>query len=61
MRPRSATAFCTEKSKRLYQRTSGLLVEGGSSNSRGGWLTYGDYPIFMQRGQGSRLYDVDVA
>ncbi len=58
MRPRSTTAFCTEKSKRLYQRASGVLVEGGSSNSRGP-ANYGDYPIFMQRGQGSRLYDVD--
>jgi glutamate-1-semialdehyde 2,1-aminomutase len=58
LRPKSATAFCTENSKRLYQRASGLLVEGGSSNSRGP-ANYGDYPIFMQRGQGSRLYDVD--
>jgi len=58
LRPKSATAFCTEKSKRLYQRAAGVLVEGGSSNSRGP-ANYGDYPIFMQRGQGSRLYDVD--
>ncbi|HMD17136.1 MAG TPA: aspartate aminotransferase family protein [Terriglobales bacterium] len=58
MQPKSATAFCTEKSKRLYQRAAGVLVEGGSSNSRGP-ANYGDYPIFMQRGQGSRLYDVD--
>src|SRR5271167_2915526 len=58
LQPKSATAFCTEKSKRLYQRASGVLVEGGSSNSRGP-TNYGDYPIFMQRGQGSRLYDVD--
>jgi len=58
LQPKSATAFCTEKSKRLYQRAAGVLVEGGSSNSRGP-ANYGDYPIFMQRGQGSRLYDVD--
>ena len=58
MPPKSATVFCTEKSKRLYQRASGLLVEGGSSNSRGP-ANYGEYPIFMQRGHGSRLYDVD--
>jgi glutamate-1-semialdehyde 2,1-aminomutase len=55
---KSMTAFCTEQSKRLYQRTNGVLVEGGSSNSRGP-ANYGAYPIFMQRGQGSRLYDVD--
>jgi glutamate-1-semialdehyde 2,1-aminomutase len=58
LRPKSATAFCTEKSKRLYQRASEVLIEGGSSNSRGP-ANYGEYPIFMQRGQGSRLYDVD--
>jgi glutamate-1-semialdehyde 2,1-aminomutase len=56
--PLSTTAFCTEHSKRLYQRTKGILVEGGSSSSRGP-ANYGEYPIFMQRGQGSRLYDVD--
>src|SRR5208337_4883474 len=51
-------SFCTEKSKRLYQRSNRVLVEGGSSNSRGP-ANYGEYPIFMQRGRGSRLYDVD--
>ena len=58
MAPKSATSFHTEKSKRLYQRASSVLVEGGSSNSRGP-ANYGEYPIFMQRGQGSRLFDVD--
>ena len=55
---KSTTAFCTAQSKRLYERTKGVLVEGGSSPSRGP-ANYGEYPIFMQRGQGSRLYDVD--
>ena len=58
MGPISATAFRTEQSKRLYQRAKGVLIEGGSSPSRGP-ANYGEYPIFMQRGQGSRLYDVD--
>jgi len=48
----------TEKSKQLYQRTLNLLIEGGSSSSRGP-LNYGEYPLFMQRGSGSRLYDAD--
>jgi len=48
----------TEKSKQLYQRTLNLLIEGGSSSSRGP-LNYGEYPPFMQRGSGSRLYDAD--
>jgi glutamate-1-semialdehyde 2,1-aminomutase len=56
--PRIATTFCTEKSRLLYQRACSVLVEGGSSNSRGP-ANYGAYPIFMQRGQGSHLYDVD--
>jgi len=35
-----------------------VLIDGGSSPSRGP-VNYGEYPIFMQRGKGSRLYDVD--
>ena len=48
----------TEKSRQLYQRTQGVLIEGSSSSSRGP-VNYGEYPIFMQHGRGSRLYDVD--
>jgi glutamate-1-semialdehyde 2,1-aminomutase len=48
----------TDKSRQLYQRTLGVLIEGSSSSSRGP-VNYGEYPIFMERGQGSRLYDVD--
>ncbi len=51
-------AFCTKKSEELYRRTLGVLIEGSSSSSRGP-VNYGDYPIFMKRGRGSRLYDVD--
>ncbi len=51
-------AFCTKKSEQLYQRTLRVLIEGSSSSSRGP-ANYGEYPIFMKRGQGSRLYDVD--
>ena len=34
------------------------MVEGGSSPSRGP-ANYGAYPLFIERGSGSRLYDVD--
>jgi glutamate-1-semialdehyde 2,1-aminomutase len=51
-------ALRTEKSKQLYQRTLNLLIEASSSSSRGP-LNYGEYPLFMQRGSGSRLYDAD--
>ena len=54
----STTAFCKTQSKRLYERSNGVLIEGGSSPSRGP-ANYGEYPIFMQSGKGSRLYDVD--
>ena len=51
-------ALRTEKSKRLYRRTLDLLIEGSSSSSRGP-ANYGEYPLFMERGSGSRIYDVD--
>lgn len=51
-------ALRTEKSKQLYQRTLDILIEGSSSSSRGP-SNYGEYPLFMQRGSGSRIYDVD--
>jgi glutamate-1-semialdehyde 2,1-aminomutase len=50
--------FCTEKSRQLYERTLGVLIEASSSSSRGP-ANYGAYPIFMERGRGSRLFDVD--
>ena len=53
-----ATSFRTEQSKLLYARATKSLIDGGSSPSRGP-MNYGEYPIFMQRAQGSRLYDVD--
>jgi glutamate-1-semialdehyde 2,1-aminomutase len=51
-------AFGTEKSRQIYERTIGVLIEASSSSSRGP-ATFGKYPIFMERGQGSRIYDVD--
>jgi glutamate-1-semialdehyde 2,1-aminomutase len=51
-------AFATEKSRQIYERTIGVLIEASSSSSRGP-ATFGKYPIFMERGQGSRIYDVD--
>jgi glutamate-1-semialdehyde 2,1-aminomutase len=50
--------YSTEKSRQLYQRTLGTLIEASSSSSRGP-ANYGAYPIFMERGSGSRLFDVD--
>jgi glutamate-1-semialdehyde 2,1-aminomutase len=50
--------FSTEKSRQMYEHTLGVLIEASSSSSRGP-ATYGKYPIFMEKGRGSRIYDVD--
>ncbi len=50
--------FSTEKSRQSYERTLGVLIEASSSSSRGP-ANFGKYPIFMERGRGSRIYDVD--
>ena len=51
-------AFNTEESRQLYERTVGVLIEASSSSSRGP-ANFGKYPIFMERGRGSRIFDVD--
>jgi glutamate-1-semialdehyde 2,1-aminomutase len=48
----------TDKSKALFERARRVLIEGGSSPSRGP-ANYGSYPLFMERGEGSRIFDVD--
>lgn len=48
----------TEKSKALFERALRVMVEGGSSPSRGP-ANYGAYPLFIERGEGTRIYDVD--
>ena len=48
----------TNKSKAFFERALKVMVEGGSSPSRGP-ANYGDYPLFIERGEGSRVYDVD--
>jgi glutamate-1-semialdehyde 2,1-aminomutase len=50
--------YTTQKSKQVYERTLGVLIEASSSSSRGP-VTFGKYPIFMDRARGSRIFDVD--
>src|SRR5512139_2849937 len=50
--------YDTARSKALFQRALSLMVEGGSSPSRGP-ANYGAYPLFIERGRGSRIWDVD--
>jgi glutamate-1-semialdehyde 2,1-aminomutase len=54
----ASLAFTTEKSRQLYERTLGVLIEASSSSSRGP-ANFGKYPIFMERGRSSRIFDVD--
>jgi glutamate-1-semialdehyde 2,1-aminomutase len=51
-------SYTTEKSKALFERAVRVLIEGGSSPSRGP-ANYGEYPLFIDRGEGAYLYDVD--
>lgn len=48
----------TAESERLFAKALKVLVEGGSSPSRGP-ANYGDYPLFIERGAGSRIWDAD--
>ena len=50
--------YNTDKSKALFARAVRVMVEGGSSPSRGP-ANYGEYPLFIDHAQGSRLYDAD--
>ena len=51
-------SYTTHKSKALFNRALQVMIEGGSSPSRGP-ANYGDYPLFIERGEGSHIYDVD--
>lgn len=49
--------YSTEKSKQLFERAKHSLVGGvASSIHKGAWQ---DYPLYIERGKGSKIYDVD--
>jgi len=48
----------TGGSKALFERAVAVMVEGGSSPSRGP-ANYGAYPLFIERGAGAHVWDVD--
>ncbi len=50
--------FDTSESRRLFEEAEKRLVEGVSSPSRGP-ANYGEYPIFLVRGEGPYVEDVD--
>nr|MBC7243842.1 aspartate aminotransferase family protein [Chloroflexota bacterium] len=51
-------APATDRSRELFARSLRVLIEGVSSPSRGP-ANYGAYPLFIARGEGAHLYDVD--
>lgn len=51
-------SFSTERSRELFQRALNVMIEGGSSPSRGP-ANYGPYPLFIERGEGAHVYDAD--
>ena len=51
-------AYSTKKSQSLFERSLRVLVEGGSSPSRGP-ANYGDYPLFLDRSEGAYVFDAD--
>jgi glutamate-1-semialdehyde 2,1-aminomutase len=50
--------YNTSRSKALFDRAVRVLIEGGSSPSRGP-ANYGPYPLFIDRARGSRIWDAD--
>jgi glutamate-1-semialdehyde 2,1-aminomutase len=52
-------AYSTEKSKQLHERALRSIPGGASSASRTPLEGYKPYPVFIDRAEGARLYDVD--
>ena len=52
-------AYSGEKSKQLFDRACGLIAGGVSSKSRSTFEGFHPFPLFIERAEGSRLYDVD--
>ncbi len=50
--------YSTTQSRELFERALRVMVEGGSSPSRGP-ANYGDYPLFIDHGRGSHVFDAD--
>ena len=56
--PDAMSKYTTTKSRALFERAMKVMIEGGSSPSRGP-ATFGDYPPVIVRGTGAQLYDAD--
>ncbi len=47
-----------QRSQELFERSLRVMIEGGSSPSRGP-ANYGAFPLFLERAHGSSIWDVD--
>ena len=47
------------QSKRLFERARGVIPGGVNSTARSTWSGWQPYPLFVDHGTGSRLFDVD--
>ncbi len=56
--PTTSTTYSTSRSRATFDRAMKVMIEGGSSPSRGP-ANFGDVPPVMARGEGAHLYDVD--
>jgi glutamate-1-semialdehyde 2,1-aminomutase len=52
-------SYSTSKSEEMFERAHRSLPGGVSANARSTLAGYKPYPVFMERGEGARLYDVD--
>jgi len=51
--------YQTNKSEQMFKRASRSLAGGVSSFGRTVGAGFSPYPVFMERGEGSKIYDVD--
>jgi glutamate-1-semialdehyde 2,1-aminomutase len=51
--------FSTEKSRKMYEKSMRFIPGGASSASRTPLEGYKPYPIFIEKSEGSKLYDID--
>ena len=49
----------TARSAELYKKACGPIPAGVNSTARATWSGWDPYPLFVDRGEGAYLYDVD--
>ena len=52
-------SYKSENSKRLYEKASKYLAGGVGSHARSKQAGWDPYPLFIERGEGCRIYDID--